>query len=119
MTDRGQFSTVKKILILQALVTIIIPIGFIIFAGLEEAMSPALGGIVALIPNIYFAYRVYLASGKPAIQLVRAFYLGEAIKISLTVALFCVVYQIPGINFLALFFAYVAVLSVHWFALIL
>jgi ATP synthase protein I len=82
-------------------------------------MSPALGGLVALMPNVYFAYRIYLAKGKSAMQVVRTFYLAEFVKICLTIALFCVVYQIPGINFLTLFIGYVAVLSVHWFALIL
>ena len=119
MADRNDFSTVSKILILQATVTIMIAMVFVIFSGFQQAMSPALGGVVALVPNLYFAYRIHLASGKPAIQIVRAFYIAEAIKIFLTVVLFCIVYQIPGINFLTLFFSYVAVLSVHWFALIL
>lgn len=118
MAERSDYSSVNKILILQASLTFFVAMAFVMIAGLQKAMSPALGGAVALLPNLYFAYRIHLAKGKPAIQLVRAFYLAEAIKISMTIALFCIVYQIPGINFMALFFTYVAVLSVHWFALI-
>ena len=119
MAARKEISTVNKILILQALVVSILTVGFILFASVQKAISPGLGGLVALVPNIYLASRVHVASGKSAKHILRAFYSAEVKKIFLTVALFCIVFQFPGINLLTLLLGFVAVLSVHWFALIL
>jgi len=119
MTARKKVSTVTKIINLQALTLITITIGFFLHGGWQKATSPGLGGIVALLPNIHFAYRMYLASGKEAKQIVRSFYAAEITKIFLTAALFFFVFHFPGVEFLTLLLGYIAVASVHWFALIL
>lgn len=119
MTGRKKTSTVTKIINLQASTLIVITIGCFLYGGWQKAMSPGLGGIVALLPNIQFAYRMHLASGKEAKQIVQSFYAAEITKIFLTAALFFFVFQFPGVEFLALLIGYIAVASVHWFALIL
>ncbi|MEE9397728.1 MAG: ATP synthase subunit I [Methylococcales bacterium] len=116
---RKKVSTVTKIINLQALTLILITIGFFLYGGWQKAISPALGGIVALLPNGYFAYRIHLANGKEAKQVVRTFYAAEIVKIFLTAALFFFVFHVPGVEFLALLIGYIAAVSVHWFALIL
>ncbi len=112
-------STVHKLLLMQALVMIVTTLGFLIFGGARMAMSPGLGGLVAFLPNLGFAYRMQLASEKKAKQMVRSFYVSVAIKILLTAALFLIVFQIPEVNLLTLLVGYIAVVSVHWFALYL
>ena len=119
MAAGKEISTVSKMLILQALVILVTAMGFMLLGGWQKAMSPVLGGLVALIPNVYFAYRLYLASGKEAKIIVRTFYVSETTKILLTVALFVIVFQIRGVNVLTLLAGYIAVVSVHWVALIL
>lgn len=87
--------------------------------GWKYALSPVLGSIIALLPNGYFALKMYLNRHRQAKFIVRSFYAGETAKIMLTAALFAMVLQIPDINFLTLMIGYLSVLSVFWLALIL
>ena len=119
MAARKKISTVSKLLILQALVMLLTVSGFMLLGGRQAALSSGLGSLVALLPNIYFAYRIHLASGKEAKVIVRTFYASETKKILLTAALFVIVFQIRGVNILTLFAGYIAVVSVHWLALII
>ena len=119
MTGRNEFSTVRKIILLQVLIAISIASGFFVLGGWKNALSPFLGSVVALLPNCYAAYRLYLSRNWDAQKIVRSFYASETRKIVLTAALFAIVFQIPGVNLLTLLVGYAAVLSVFWFALIL
>ncbi len=119
MAAGKKLSTVNKLLILQALVMLVTANGFLLLSSCQDAVSFVLGGLVALIPNIYFAYRLHLVREKEAKIIVRSFYASETKKILLTVALFVIVFQIREVNVLTLLFGYIAVVSVHWFALIL
>jgi len=119
MAAGANVSTVSKILKLQVLVLIITVVVFILTGGWDNARSPGLGGLIALLANLLFAYWVQLASDKSPKQMLRYFSIGEATKIFLTVFLFILIVQIPGIQLLTLLLGYAVVLSVHWFALIL
>ncbi len=118
MADRG-FSTVSKILSYQVLIIIIMALGFAIAQGWQKALSPALGGIAAFIPNLYFALRIYKTAGQDAKKIVRSFYAGESGKLLLTAAMFIMIFQIPTIEILPLLSGYVTALSVFWFALLM
>ena len=117
MAVENQFSTVTKILYAQILTAVLVVSGFFWAGGWSYAVSPLLGSGIALLPNLYFAYKIYLARHLPAQGIVNAFYAGETVKLVLTVALFAMVFQIPAIDFLTLLAGYAAVLSVFWFAL--
>ncbi len=119
MAGRADVSTVNKILILQVLVLFLVVAGFFSVGGWKNAVSPGLGGLIALLANFVFAYWVQLANDKQPREMLRFFYFAEAVKIFLTVLLFSIFFQIPGVQLLTLMLGYVAVLSVHWFALIL
>jgi ATP synthase protein I len=110
-------STVSKILSYQILIIIIITAGYAVVAGWQTALSPALGGAIAFIPNLYFALRIYRSAGQEAKKIVRSFYAGESGKLLLTAALFFVVFQIPNIEIIPLLAGFIAALSVFWFAL--
>jgi ATP synthase protein I len=112
-------STVSKIIILQAIVMVVATFAVFYFFGTQKALSSGLGGLVAFLPNLYFAYLVQLANGKDAEKIMRSFYVGEAKKVLLTAALFVLVFQIPEMNLLLLLMGYMAVTSVYWFALVL
>jgi len=118
MTVENHFSTVGRILYVQVLMALLVALGFILAgSGWKSVVSPLLGSGIALLPNLYFAYKVYLARHQSAQVIVNAFYAGETIKLILTIALFTIVLQIPSVDFLTLLVGYIAVLSVFWFAL--
>jgi len=95
----------------------VVAAGFLWVGGWHYAMSPLIGSGIALLPNLFFAYKIYLARNLEAQGIVNAFYAGETIKLILTVALFSIALQIPSVDFLTLLAGYTAVLSVFWFAL--
>jgi len=119
MVARDYFSTVLKILLLQVLIAILIASGFFMLGDSKKALSPALGSVIALLPNCYFAYKIFLSRNLDAKKIVHSFYTGESTKIILTAALFAMAFKIPDVNLLTLLVGYLAVLSVFWFALIL
>ncbi len=119
MAARNDFSTVRRIILVQVLIAISVASGFLVLGGWKNALSPMLGSLVALLPNCYFAYKIYLSRNLEAKKIVRSFYMGESTKILMTAALFAMVFQIPDINFLTLLIGFLAVLSVFWFALIM
>ncbi|WP_022950172.1 ATP synthase subunit I [Methylohalobius crimeensis] len=110
---------IGRILYMQAAVLAVVFLGVLAGFGWQAAKSAALGGMIALIPNAYFALRISRSEGKSPRQVVRGFYLGEIVKLALTAALFFLVLRLPGIVFLPLFAGFVAVLGVFWFALLL
>ena len=118
MTDR-KYSTVSKIISYQILIIIIMTAGFALKGGQSYALSAALGGAAAFIPNLYFALRVYKSAGQEARKIVRSFYAGESGKLLLTGALFFMIFQLSHIQILPLLAVYIAALSVFWFALLL
>lgn len=117
MAAISAFSTVEKILSGQALTTLIVASGYFLAGGWQMAISPFLGGIAGLLPNLFFAMRVSYAKGKSAKDVLQAFYIGETGKLSITVILFVLIFQLKGIELLPLLSGYVAVLSVFWIAL--
>lgn len=117
MAVGNQFSTVGKVLSLQTVVGFIVAICFFVFGGWNSTISPLIGSGIALIPNMLFALRIYLARGLDAQGIVKAFYSGEAIKLVLTTVLFVVALKSYSVNFMTLLAGYMSVLSVFWFAL--
>jgi ATP synthase protein I len=117
MAVENQFSTVGRVLYAQVLMATLLASGFLLIGDWKFALSSLFGGGIAIIPNLYFAYKVYLARHQEAQGIVNAFYAGETVKLLLTAALFAVVLQIPSVDFLTLLVGYIAVLSVFWFAL--
>lgn len=112
-------SAVGKIISYQILMIIIMTAGFALTGGRPYALSAALGGAAAFIPNLYFALRVHRSAGQEARKIVRSFYAGESGKLLLTAALFFMIFQLPNIEILPLLAVYIAALSVFWFALLM
>lgn len=111
------FKVVKRVLQLQLLAILLASAVAGFLGGSVHAVSAAVGGVVAMMPNLLFA----LVSGrrnpaKTANQVLGSFYLGEVLKLSFTVFLFVIVFQLPNILPLSLFAAYFAVVAVVWFA---
>ncbi len=118
VVDRKR-STVSKIMSYQVLTIIIMTTGFALASGKSYALSAALGGTAAFIPNLYFALRIHKSAGQEARKIVNSFYAGESGKLLLTVMLFFMIFQLPNIEILPLLAVYIAALSVFWFALLM
>jgi ATP synthase protein I len=112
-------STVSKILSYQLLIILIITAALAGYGGLGFAISSALGGVAAFVPNLYFALRIHKATGLPARKVMNSFYAGESGKLILTAALFMLIFKIPNITILPLLIGYISALSVFWFALLM
>ncbi|WP_280552590.1 ATP synthase subunit I [Halomonas sp. 25-S5] len=84
--------------------------------GVPVAMSALLGGAVALLPNAYFAWRMFRYQGaRYTKQIVNSFYKAESGKFGLTAALFILVFiSVPPSNPAFFFGAYVVTLFAHW-----
>ncbi len=114
------FKLVKRVLQLQMLTVLLVVAGAWALGGDKQGISALLGGLIGFLPNLVFAFLFGRKDpGKSANQVVRAFYFGEGLKLGLTVLLFMIVFQLPGIAALPLFIAFVAVMAVFWFSLLL
>ncbi len=109
------------VLFLQLIVTLAVALVLWFFQGWIAGYSGLLGGLVALIPNSYFAFRVYRYSGaRSARAIVGEFYSGEAGKLILTAVLFIAVWLgVKPLDVAAVFGGYLAVLATGASALLI
>lgn len=120
MGEASLFVAVRRILLFQALTAGAISAVTLVLIGVAEAKSVLAGGVAGFLPNVFFAAKFGRHDPKKSAQeVVRAFYVGEALKLVLTGALFVLIFQIPGISFMPLFIGFVSVIMVFWFALLL
>jgi ATP synthase protein I len=87
--------------------------------GARTALSVLVGGGIGVIASLTLAVVVFRKGAQAPADFVRAFYVGEAAKIGVTIVLFVVVLAtlkrmlVPG----ALFGAFAATFLVHWLTL--
>nr|WP_255666567.1 MULTISPECIES: F0F1 ATP synthase subunit I [unclassified Legionella] len=83
----------------------------------NAASSALLGGMVCIVPNAYFASKLFKYQGaRSAKKIVNSFYKGEALKIVISIFLFTAVFLLFKITPLAFFGSYIMILMTHWFA---
>jgi len=86
--------------------------------GRSAGLSALAGGGISAISSAALAAVGFAApAGAAAERVARAFYVGEALKLTVTVGLFVVVFVTMKVSFAALFGTYIATLFVYWFAL--
>ena len=86
--------------------------------GRTAGLSALVGGGISAIASAALAVIGFAASaGAAAERIARAFYVGEATKLAVTVVLFVVVFVTMNVSVPALFGAYIATLFVYWIAL--
>jgi ATP synthase protein I len=95
----------------------------LIAAGVSDwasAKSLVLGGAAATIPNALFALRLAMHKGKPAESYPVVFFLGEFVKIGLTLGLLAwIVHQFADLRWLALIIGLIVALKAPLFALLI
>ncbi len=93
---------------------------FLLFGNWISAKSALIGGAIAFIPGAFYAFRVIVSRQSAPERLLRAHYVGEFGKLTLTMLLFGATFVwLKEISALPLFAAYAATLLVYWVALVM
>jgi ATP synthase protein I len=86
--------------------------------GRTPGLSALVGGGISVVASAVLAVIGFSApAGAPADTIAKKFYMGEGMKLAVTVALFVTVFLTMKLSFGALFGAYIATLFVYWIAL--
>ena len=87
-----------------------------IFKGSMAGYSAVLGGVTVVLPSFYFARVLFAQTGAQAMsKIVRAFYVGEAVKLTLTIGLCLLIFKLIPVAMLPFFAAFVvAQLTMFW-----
>ena len=102
----------------QVVVTAVAAIICFAVWGRTPGLSALIGGGISVIASAALAIIGFSApAGAAAETIARKFYVGEATKLAVTVALLVTVFLTMKVNFGALFGAYIATLFVYWIAL--
>lgn len=102
----------------QAAVTLAVALVSYVVAGPNAALSALIGGGISTLASLVMAVLSFgRGTGTDAQRAVRAFYVGEAFKVAVVVALFVVVLKSMKVSPGAMFAAYVATFFVYWIAL--
>lgn len=112
---RKRIETARLLWLQGAAAALAILIGACV-VGLHGALSALMGGLVGLLPSLYFAWRIgSVQGGRQASRFVSNLYRAEAGKFGLTVALMTMLFVMaPPSNPIFFFIAYVAVILAHW-----
>lgn len=110
--------TVFPVLLTQFVVLLLATLVLWQLAGTVSGYSGLCGGLIAWLPNVYFAWKAFRFSGARAAQaIVKSFYAGEAGKMILTAVLFALTFAgVKPLAPLAVFGVFVLTLLVSWFA---
>jgi ATP synthase protein I len=104
------------VVLAQAVLTVVIALVCYARWGRNAGLSAAIGGGIGTAASLTLTLIAFRKGARELMDVVRAFYIGEAAKIAVMVFLFVVVLStmkkvlVPG----ALFAAYVATFLVHW-----
>jgi len=99
----------------QAITTVIA--GVVVWAawGSAAARAALFGGVIAIVPTLYFAAKIYLRSGgATAAEVLGAFYRAEVGKLVLTALLFWIGALMFGQHFAPLIITCMACLAMNW-----
>lgn len=106
------------VLLAQLIVLLVAALTIWLLRGNVAGYSALLGGVIAWLPNVYFALKAFSFSGaRAAKDIVRSFYAGEAGKLILTFVLFALTFAgVKPLEALTLFCVYLLTLMVSWFS---
>ena len=112
---------VFPLLLTQLAVTLVVAVGSWLWKDPVAGYSALLGGMIAFLPNLYFAYKAFRYFGARSVRaIVQSFWSGEMGKLILTAALFALVFAgVERLNVAALFAGYALVLGTSACSLLL
>lgn len=109
---------VFPVLVVQLLVLLLLALALWQWQGAVAGYSGLCGGLIAWLPNMYFAHKAFRFTGARAAQaIVRSFYAGEAGKLILTAVLFALTFAgVKPLDALAVFGVFFLTQLVNWFS---
>lgn len=114
--DRG----VRRILLLQLLVTALIAVPLLPLKGMQAAGSAAAGGAIGFLASLAYALRMSAPKSSEPRDLLKAHVRAEAYKLLTIVGLFAAVFIfVKGVAPLPLLLTFIATLAAYWAALLL
>ncbi len=100
---------------LQVAMTVTVAMLAAMMGGVHAALSAALGGLSCVVPSGLFALRLALESRRPGGATVHGFFVGEFVKLAVTVLmLFAVASFYRDLNWLALIVGFIAALKSYF-----
>lgn len=104
------------LLVMKLATTLLIALTLLLVYGNQQAVSALLGGLVALLPTAFFARKLFQHQGaRAAREIIKSFYLGEALKILISMVLFTLVFMFYEVKPLTFFVTYIVVVMNYWF----
>jgi len=101
-----------RIVLLQFAAAVLVGIVAGLMAGKHALFSALLGGVCCVMPNALFALRLFVNAQKPGGASPMTFFIGEFVKIALTIALLAAVALLyRDLNWLALIAAFIVALK--------
>ena len=112
---------VFPLLLTQLAATLLVAVIGWMWKGPVAGYSALLGGMIALVPNVYFTYKAFRYFGARSVKaIVQSLWSGEMGKLFLTAALFALVFAgVERLNVAALFAGYGLVLGISACSLLL
>ena len=101
-----------RVVLLQFAATLVVALIAGVMGGTSAALSAVLGGLCCVVPNALFAMRLFAAASKPGGTNPLTFFIGEFVKIALTVALLgATAWLYRDLNWLAMIAAFIVALK--------
>lgn len=108
---------VRRFLLIQLCALALLILAAAAYKGSVGALSALLGGLVNIIPSVYFAMKLFQYHGaRAARKILKGFYQGEALKICLSAILFALVFIVFNVIPWVFFAAYISLQLLMWFA---
>jgi ATP synthase protein I len=102
----------------QVVVTVVAAIICFAVWGRTPGISALVGGGISALSSAALVLIGFSSRpGAPAERVARSFYVGEGVKLAVTVTAFIAVFLTLKVSFVALFGTYIATLFVYWIAL--
>ena len=103
----------------QVVLTLLISVTSLIVLGSQAAISVFLAGIVAVVPNVAFAWMVFCKTNANTLKKSHLnFLIGGFLKFVLTVLLFALVFVTYDVHTVPFFGTYTLVLMVYWLVIL-
>ncbi|MCL1143831.1 ATP synthase subunit I [Shewanella gaetbuli] len=116
LARRGRASA-YKIVMLQAAIVGGTSILLFVMWGVQYGLSALAGGLIAVLPNFVFATLAFSHAGASASgKVVKSLFLGEAVKLLLTIVLFAIALGLLKMDFGPLIATYALGIFVPWTA---
>lgn len=108
-----------RVVLLQGMAALLVAVIAGLWAGAAAAWSALLGGAACVVPNGLFALRLAAAARRPQGPSVATFFVGEFLKVALTVALLAlIVWAYRDLVWLAMIAAVIVTLKSYFLALL-